>query len=174
MHNPNTIAFVGVVNASLTWLTWEKSAFLVALYWSGKIQLPSREAQETWEVDRLAEKGKHLFHVLELPYERVLLFDKLNELAAEYLQQESADDTLLRGFPCEFILALIAGRPAKVRKYGLSEDVGGRGTIVTAIPETIREAKAPRVTDRVATVTVNEIGHSVIGNTAIRALAAIQ
>ncbi|KAF5555303.1 thiol-specific monooxygenase [Fusarium napiforme] len=118
IHNPNTIAFVGVVNASLTWLTWEKSAFLVALFWSGRIKLPSREAQEAWEADRLAEKGEDMFHVLELPYERVLFFDQLNELATEYLQQESADETLLRGFPFEFILALIAGRPAKLRARG--------------------------------------------------------
>lgn len=72
IHNPNTIAFVGVVNASLTWLTWEKSAFLVALFWSGKIKLPSRQFQEAWEADRLAEKGEVMFHVLDLPYERVL------------------------------------------------------------------------------------------------------
>ncbi|KAF5616776.1 thiol-specific monooxygenase [Fusarium tjaetaba] len=138
IHNPSTIAFVGVVNASLTWLTWEKSAFLVALFWSGRIKLPSREAQEAWEADRLAEKGEDMFHVLELPYERVLFFDQLNELAAEYLQQESADDTLLRGFPFEFILALIAGRPAKLKKYDLVEDVGGRGVIGPAILDTVK------------------------------------
>ncbi|KLO88642.1 Uncharacterized protein LW93_4452 [Fusarium fujikuroi] len=138
IHNPNTIAFVGVVNASLTWLTWEKSAFLVALFWSGKIKLPSRQFQEAWEADRLAEKGEVMFHVLDLPYERVLFFDELNELAAEYLQQESADETLLRGFPFEFIMALIAGRPAKLRKYGLLEDVGGRGVIGPAILEGIK------------------------------------
>ncbi|KAF5594919.1 hypothetical protein FPANT_4739, partial [Fusarium pseudoanthophilum] len=138
IHNPNTIAFVGVVNASLTWLTWEKSAFLVALFWSGRIKLPPRDAQEAWEADRLAEKREDMFHVLELPHERVLFFDQLNELAAEYLQQESADDTLLRGFPFEFILALIAGRPAKLRKYGLVEDVGGRGVIGPAILDTIK------------------------------------
>ncbi|KAH7255087.1 uncharacterized protein BKA55DRAFT_592490 [Fusarium redolens] len=124
VHNPNTIAFVGVVNASLTWLTWEKSAFLVAL----------RDVQEAWEADRLAEKGEVMFHILDLPYERVLFFDELNELAAEYLQQESADETLLRGFPFEFILALIASRPTKLRKYGLLKDVGGRGVIGPAIP----------------------------------------
>ncbi|KAM0495351.1 hypothetical protein ACHAP9_008542 [Verticillium nonalfalfae] len=127
IHSPNTIAFVGVVNASLTWLTWEKSAFLIALLWSGKIHLPSKEIQEKWEQDRLEEKGERLFHILDLPYERVLFFDEINELAAEYLSQEGADDTLLRGFPFEFILDLIAGRPAKLKHYGISEDVGGRG-----------------------------------------------
>ncbi|KAG5796275.1 hypothetical protein H9Q69_004701 [Fusarium xylarioides] len=138
IHNPNTIAFVGVVNASLTWLTWEKSAFLVALFWCGKIKLPTRDAQEAWEADRLVEKGEDMFHVLELPHERVLFFDQLNELAAEYLQQESVDDTLLRGFPFEFILALIAGRPAKLKKYGLVEDVSGRGVISPVILDTIK------------------------------------
>ncbi|KAF2848033.1 thiol-specific monooxygenase [Plenodomus tracheiphilus IPT5] len=127
MYNPNTIAFVGLVNASLTWLTWEKSAFLIALLWSGRIHLPSREVQEKWEMDRLDEKGEVLFHTLDLPYERVLFFDELNELAVEYLLQEDADDTLLRGFPFEFILDLIAGRPAKLKKYGILEDIGGRG-----------------------------------------------
>ncbi|KAF3358186.1 hypothetical protein VdG1_02963 [Verticillium dahliae VDG1] len=127
IHNPNTIAFVGVVNASLTWLTWEKSAFLIALLWSGKIHLPSKEIQERWEQDRFEEKGERLFHILALPYERVLYFDEINELAAEYLSQEGADDTLLRGFPFEFISDLIAGRPGKLAHYGILEDVGGTG-----------------------------------------------
>ncbi|EGY21679.1 dimethylaniline monooxygenase [Verticillium dahliae VdLs.17] len=127
IHNPNTIAFVGMVNVSLTWLTWEKSAFLIALVWSGKVHLPSKEIQERWEQDRLEEKGERLFHILDLPYERVLFFDEINELAAEYLSQEGADDTLLRGFPFQFTLDLIASRPEKLKYYGITEDVGGRG-----------------------------------------------
>ncbi|KAH7149169.1 hypothetical protein B0J13DRAFT_399300, partial [Dactylonectria estremocensis] len=64
VHNPDTIAFIGVVNGSLSWLTWEKSAFLVALLWSGKIRLPPKEAQEEWERKRLETVQESRFHVL--------------------------------------------------------------------------------------------------------------
>ena len=101
IHNPETIAFVGVVNGSLAWHTWEKSAFLVALLWSGKIHLPPQEQQEEWESRRLAVTGDRMFHVLATTPERVLFWDELNELAAEYLHAERSDDLLLRSFPFE-------------------------------------------------------------------------
>ncbi|KAM5378087.1 hypothetical protein ACJZ2D_004545 [Fusarium nematophilum] len=117
IYNPGEIAFVGVVNLSLTWLTWEKSAFLVALLWSGRIKLPPREVQQEWEAARLADKDERLFHVLEHPHERVLFFDELNELAAAYLQDQKADDELLRGFPFEWVIDLLAARQWKLNKF---------------------------------------------------------
>lgn len=123
IYNPDTIAFVGVANLSLTWLTWEKSAFLVALFWAGKIRLPSREVQEAWEASRLEDKGSRLFHLLELPHERVIYFDELNELAADYLHQEDSDDELLRSFPADWIVDLLSSRWWKLKKYGISEEI---------------------------------------------------
>ncbi|KAH6989906.1 thiol-specific monooxygenase, partial [Ilyonectria destructans] len=122
IYNPETIGFVGVANLSLTWLTWEKSAFLLALFWAGKIRLPPREVQEAWEASRLEEKGPRLFHLLELPHERVIYFDELNELATDYLHQEDSDDELLRSFPADWIVDLLSSRWWKLKKYGISEE----------------------------------------------------
>lgn len=124
IHNPDTIAFVGVVNGSLSWLTWEKSAFLVALLWSGKIQLPPKEAQEEWEQKRLKDVGDSRFHILATQPDRVLFWDELNELAAEYLSSGALDDSLLRGYPFEWVVELLRSRDFKLKYYGLLEGAG--------------------------------------------------
>ncbi|RMD39492.1 hypothetical protein DV735_g5639, partial [Chaetothyriales sp. CBS 134920] len=120
IYNPN-IAFIGVANASLAWLTWEKSAFLAALLWSGRIKLPPVEEQKKWEARRLAETAPNdkLFHILAKPSERVIYFDELNELAADYLQTEAPDDELLKSFPWEWIVTLGSGGAAKAKFYGI-------------------------------------------------------
>ncbi|KAL6229161.1 hypothetical protein BDW75DRAFT_245984 [Aspergillus navahoensis] len=128
IHNPDSIAFVGVVNASLTWSTWEKSAFLVGLLWSGKIRLPPRDEQEAWERRRLAETSDRMFHILQYPHERVLFWDELNQLAAEYLQTP-ADDKLLRGFPFEWMTELMLSVVSKMRFYGIDQHVPGTGSV---------------------------------------------
>ncbi|CCF41120.1 thiol-specific monooxygenase [Colletotrichum higginsianum] len=124
LHNLNTIASVGAANASLTWISWEKAAFSIALLWSGRLRLPSpsREAMLAWEKRRLAEKGDRVFHVVELPYKRVRYFDDLNELATEYVLDAAADDTLLQAFPFEYVMKLLATRRWKLEKYGKTED----------------------------------------------------
>lgn len=126
IHNPGTIAFNGVVNGFIPWVTWEKSAFLIGLLWSGKIHLPSREDQEAWEARRLAELGDHNFHTLAKSTDQVLLFDDLNELAAEYLFTDSRDDLLLRSFPFRWVLEILNSRKLQAGWYskpGLTETV---------------------------------------------------
>ncbi|KAH6670307.1 thiol-specific monooxygenase [Plectosphaerella plurivora] len=122
IHNPDAIAFVGVANVTLTWLAWEKAAFLAALHWSGKLTLPEKHTMLEWEARRLEDKGSKRFHAMDLPYERVAYFDELNELA---------NDVLLQCFPFEWVVELIGTRGWKLEKYGLTEDslygrVGGR------------------------------------------------
>jgi hypothetical protein len=129
MHNPETIAFNGVVDGSLSWLTWEKSAFLVALLWSGKIHLPPRAAQEAWESRRLAETGDRMFHVLAKPADRVVFFDELNELAAEYLHTDNEDDVLLRSYPFKWVVELLKSRELQVKWYGITDNVLGTGSV---------------------------------------------
>jgi len=122
IYNQNTIAFIGVVNGSLTWLTWEKSAFLVAFLWSNRIELPPLEEQKEWEARRLAQTSDHLFHILAKQYERVIFFDDLNELAWKYLQHPTvADDTLLASFPFEWMISLVEARQEKLRVYNIEE-----------------------------------------------------
>jgi hypothetical protein len=116
-YNPQSIGFVGIATATLAWVTWEKSAFLLALLWSGRINLPSIESQRNWEVVKLSDKGQRHFHYLTTMAERVLYWDELNELAAEYLHTKSLDDALLDSFPFEFVLSLIAGHPVKEKFY---------------------------------------------------------
>ncbi|RMZ77940.1 hypothetical protein DV738_g4212, partial [Chaetothyriales sp. CBS 135597] len=120
MHNPN-IAFIGVVNGSLSWLTWEKSAFLAALLWSGRIKLPPIEEQRKWEARRVAETSPNdkMFHILAKPSERVIYFDELNELAADYLHTDAPDDELLRSFPWDWIVSLGTGGARKAQYYGI-------------------------------------------------------
>jgi Flavin-binding monooxygenase-like len=118
MYNPN-IAFIGVANATLSWLAWEKAAFLVALLWAGKIHLPDIEEQKKWENSRL-HLGRH-FHILKTPAERVIYFEDLNELAAEYLATDALDDELLRSYPYEWMLALVEGHRVKANFYGIKE-----------------------------------------------------
>ncbi|KAF9767955.1 hypothetical protein IL306_014807 [Fusarium sp. DS 682] len=122
ISKPDKIAFVGVVNGSLSWKTWEKSAFLVALLWSGKIKLPPVEEQKEWEQERLKEVGDTRFHVLPTQPDRVLFWDQLNEIAAEYLASGSLDDELLRGYPFEFLVELLRSKDYKLKHYGLPED----------------------------------------------------
>ncbi|KAH7148416.1 thiol-specific monooxygenase [Dactylonectria macrodidyma] len=122
IHNPDSIAFVGVVNGSLSWLTWEKSAFLVALLWSGKIRLPPKEAQEEWERKRLETVQDSRFHVLPTQPDRILFWDELNELAAEYLSSGALDDGLLRSYPFEWVVELLSSRDSKLKHYGLPLD----------------------------------------------------
>lgn len=129
IHNPDTITFVGVANVTLTWLAWEKAAFLAALHWSGKLALPSKEEMLEWEARRLKDKGSKRFHAMDLPYERVAYFDELNELASEYVEDPKADDELLQCFPFEWVVELNGTRGWKLEKYGLGEDVRGYGTI---------------------------------------------
>ncbi|KIW16530.1 hypothetical protein PV08_06585 [Exophiala spinifera] len=120
MYNPN-IAFIGVANGSLSWLTWEKSAFLSALLWSGRIKLPPIEEQKKWEARRLAEttSKEKMFHILAKPSERVIYFDELNELAADYLHTDAPDDELLRSFPWDWIVSLGTGAARKAQYYGV-------------------------------------------------------
>jgi hypothetical protein len=117
IHNPGTIAFNGVANGLIPWVTWEKSAFLIGLLWSGKIHLPSKEDQEAWEAKRLAETGDRNFHVLAKTTDQVLFFDELNELAAEYLFTNSRDDALLRSFPFRWVLEILSSRDLQVKWY---------------------------------------------------------
>lgn len=124
IYNQKTIAFIGAVNGSLAWLTWEKSAFLVALLWSGRIELPPLEEQKKWEARRLAETSDRMFHILAQPYERVLFFDELNELAWKYLQDpEVVDDALLESFPYQWMVSLSEARQEKLRFYSIEEPV---------------------------------------------------
>ncbi|KAJ5209100.1 hypothetical protein N7449_003479 [Penicillium cf. viridicatum] len=129
IYNPDTIAFVGVANASLSWLTWEKSAFLIGLLWSGKIRLPAKAQQEEWETRRLAETGDRLFHILARPWERVIYWDELNELAADYLHTDATDDTLLRSFPFEWVLELMKSGEIKANFYRITDKIPGSGSI---------------------------------------------
>ncbi|UPK93338.1 hypothetical protein LCI18_004273 [Fusarium solani-melongenae] len=123
IHNPDTIAFTGVINGSLSWSTWEKSAFLVALLWSGKIRLPPREVQEKWETKRLKAVPDSRFHILPTQPDRILFWDELNELAAGYLSSGALDDTLLRPYPYEWVIELLRSREYKLKHYGLPLDV---------------------------------------------------
>jgi hypothetical protein len=79
---------------------------LIALLWAGKIHLPLKEEMEAWESRRLAETGDRGFYLLAKASERVVYWDELNELAAEYLGEENADDVLLRSFPFKWIVEL--------------------------------------------------------------------
>lgn len=119
IHNPQTIAFVGVANGSLAWLTWQKSAFLVALLWSGKIRLPPKADQLRWAAGRLAQTGERHFHILATQAERVLYWDEINQLAVDYLHRDTSDDALLRSFPFEWVVELFTSRTAKLRRYGI-------------------------------------------------------
>ncbi|KAH9211769.1 dimethylaniline monooxygenase [Leptodontidium sp. 2 PMI_412] len=119
-YNLQSIAFIGVANASLAWATWEKSAFLVALYWAGKISLPSVEEQRGWEAKRLAVKDVRWFHILHPHPERVFYWIELNTLAQEYLEnEENVDDDLLRDYPYEWTVSLLAGGVDKKKYYGI-------------------------------------------------------
>lgn len=120
-HNPDLIAFNGVIDGLLPWITWEKSAFLIALLWSGKIHLPPKEAQEEWEARRLAVTGDDRFHVLDKIPDQVVYFDELNELAAEYLHTGSRDDILLRSFPFGWVLDLFRARDLQAKAYALTD-----------------------------------------------------
>ncbi|KAK5061598.1 hypothetical protein LTR84_008142 [Exophiala bonariae] len=117
MHNPATIAFNGVPSGPIPWLTWEKSAFLIALLWSGKIKLPSREDQEAWETRRVAQTGDRKFHALEEIVDQVLYFDELNELAEDYLFTDNRDDLLLRSFPFSLVLEIINSKKFHAESY---------------------------------------------------------
>ena len=120
MYNLQSIAFIGVVNASLSWTTWEKSAFLVALYWSKKITLPPVEEQRKWEAKRLAGRESRWFHVLHPQPERVLYWAELNTLAYEYLESEgNVDDELLRDFSYDWTVSLLSAGEAKKKDYGI-------------------------------------------------------
>jgi cation diffusion facilitator CzcD-associated flavoprotein CzcO len=129
MHNPETIAFNGVVSESLSWLTWEKSAFLIALLWSGKIHLPPKEVQEEWESRRLTETGDRKFHVLAKISEQVVYFDELNELAAEYLYTDATDDVLLRSFPFKWVLEWLKSVELRARWYKTTDSVSRTGSV---------------------------------------------
>lgn len=129
MYNHETIAFNGVVDGALFWLTWEKSAFLIALLWSGKIRLPPKEEQEAWESRRLAETGDRMFHVMAKPSEHVVYFDELNELAADYLHTEAEDDLLLRSFPFKWVLELLKSRELQANLNGNTDNGLGMGSV---------------------------------------------
>ncbi|KAK5043444.1 hypothetical protein LTR84_011980 [Exophiala bonariae] len=120
-YNPN-IAFIGVATGTLAWLAWEKSAFLTALLWSGRIRLPPIEEQKKWEARRLAQTGPKdkMFHILARPSERVIYFDELNEIAGEYLNTDTPDDELLRSFPWDWIVALGTSHARKAQFYGIA------------------------------------------------------
>ncbi|KAH7378865.1 thiol-specific monooxygenase [Cadophora sp. MPI-SDFR-AT-0126] len=121
MHNPQSIAFVGVVNASLCWETWEKAAFLVALFWTGKIALPPLEDQRVWEVKRAEGRESRAFHVLHPHSERVLHWTELNSLSTEYLESElNVDDELLRDYAFEWTVSLAAAGVEKSKFYGIA------------------------------------------------------
>lgn len=121
MYNPERVAFIGVVNASLAWATWEKAAFLTALHWTGRIRLPPVEDQRAWEEKRRTETSDRLFHILAKPSERVIYWDDLNELAEDYLNTDAMDDDLLRSFPHEWMMSLAEGHEVKKRYYGLTD-----------------------------------------------------
>lgn len=121
MHNPKTIAFIGAVSGSLSWSTWEKTAFVTALYWLGKISLPPIEEQRTWETDRLREIGETKFHILSRPWERFLYSEEINELAADYLRSPALDDELLRPYPGEWLIHLLEGLGIKKKFYGIAD-----------------------------------------------------
>jgi Flavin-binding monooxygenase-like len=129
MHNPETIAFNGVADNSLSWLTWEKTAFLIALLWAGKIHLPPKEEMEAWESRRFAETGNRGFHLLVKASERVVYWDELNELAAEYLGEENTGDVLLRSFPFKWIVELLKSRQVQAKLYGITNDVLGLASV---------------------------------------------
>ena len=128
IYNPESIAFNGVVEGSLSWLTWEKSAFLIALLWSGRIHLPPTEDQKAWEARRLAETGDRKFHVLAKDSDRVVYFEELNELAAEYLYTDAKDDILLRSFPFRWVLELLKSRDLLAKSFGVTHKVLGSGS----------------------------------------------
>ncbi|KAK5045969.1 hypothetical protein LTR84_008755 [Exophiala bonariae] len=120
IYNPN-IAFIGVATGTLAWLAWEKSAFLTALLWSGRIKLPPVEEQKKWEARRLVQTGPKdkMFHILAQPSDRVIYFDELNEIAGDYLNTEAPDDELLRSFPWDWIVSLGTGHARKAQFYGI-------------------------------------------------------
>ncbi len=120
MYNSDSIAFIGVANGTLSWTTWEKSAFLVALLWSGKIHLPPIEEQKKWEANRLAELPERYFHVFITPPHRVLYWADLNELAHEYFASGALDDELLREFPYEWMVSLTETLKIKEKRYGIT------------------------------------------------------
>lgn len=128
-YNPDTIAFNGVVDGALSWLTWEKSAFLIALLWSGKIHLPLKDVQEAWESRRLAETGDGKFHVLTKIADTVVYFDELNELGAEYLHTEAEDDLLLRSFNFKWILEWLRSSVQLARLYGIPDEDAVKGSV---------------------------------------------
>jgi hypothetical protein len=128
IHNPEAIAFNGVVDGALSWLTWEKSAFLIALLWSGKIHLPPKELQEAWESRRLAETGDRKFHVLRDIADTVVYFDELNELGAEYLHTDAEDDLLLRSFDFKLVLEWLRSRVQLAKSYGLKDEASINGS----------------------------------------------
>lgn len=123
-YNLQSIAFIGVNNGSLSWMTWAKTAFVVALYWAGKIDLPPIEEQREWEAKRLAEKkNPRWFHILHPNSERVLFWSAFNGLASKYLELDvEADDTLLGAFPYEWMALLAPGSitsVVKLKHYGI-------------------------------------------------------
>lgn len=77
-----TLLFVGAVAAGLTFRIFEWHAVLAARVLSGRAKLPSIEAQQKWEEDRIAKRGDGVPFTMIFPdFEEY--FDAVRELASE-------------------------------------------------------------------------------------------
>ena len=66
--NYPTLAFVGLPSKIIPFRTFEAQATIVASIWSGKLDLPSKEAMQIWEDGMVQQRGLgKAFHVLEHP-----------------------------------------------------------------------------------------------------------
>lgn len=75
-----TLAFIGAVNAGLTFKTFEWQAVLVSRLWSGRCTLPSVEEQYQWEMDRIRQRGDNVKFTVQYPdFEEY--FNTLRDLA---------------------------------------------------------------------------------------------
>lgn len=63
-----TLAFVGAIQAGLTFKVFEWQAVYVARVFSGRAHLPDLETQKKWELDRIKERGDGAFFTALLPY----------------------------------------------------------------------------------------------------------
>lgn len=79
MEDP-TLAFIGAVNAGLTFKTFEWQAVLVSRLWSGRCTLPPLEEQYRWELDRIKARGDNAKFTVQYP-DFEAYFETLRELA---------------------------------------------------------------------------------------------
>jgi len=62
-----TLAFIGAVNAGLTFKTFEWQAVLVSRLWAGRCTLPPIEEQYQWELDRIKQRGDNVKFTVQYP-----------------------------------------------------------------------------------------------------------